>query len=391
MTPESWQRLAALYAEEYEKNKTTLKEFCSAQGISYATAKKYISVRKVAGRAQMKPVDEKSRKKARTKRPQKSLDDGKDLLQERQKSPKKKQLKEGATKADLRGAKIADDFGVSDKEFNFARLVAQGMDKYKAFLEAGYTWNGANKPYAESSRIARKPRVMRAIFYFKELIQERYQFQMDEVVSQLMAIIRADPNDISQYRRINCRHCYGIEHKYQWRNMEEQQKATALAAQKKQPAPDISGGVGFVEARDPHPECPQCAGEGKGQMYMADTRDISGDARYLFQGVSMGKTGIEILQANKMEARKELLRLVEGTGGKAKEPESIIQLREELLREELRKKRAEAERLEFENLQRTQGGKPGEERTYVIELVNSPDDMEDDEDDAAQEAGSTDA
>ncbi|EBJ4212000.1 terminase small subunit, partial [Salmonella enterica] len=66
----------------------------------------------------------------------------------------------------------------------------------------------------------------------------------------------------------------------------------------------------FVDNADPNPDCPRCNGEGKGEAFFADTRDLEGDARYLLQGVKLGKFGIEILTADKDSARKELARLI---------------------------------------------------------------------------------
>lgn len=70
------------------------------------------------------------------------------------------------------------------------------------------------------------------------------------------------------------------------------------------------GGYGFDQSMDPNPECPRCNGEGRGEAFFADTRDIEGDARYLLHGVKLGKFGIEILTADKDSARKELARLI---------------------------------------------------------------------------------
>lgn len=369
MTPEAWQRLSALFAAQHAKTRTTLKKFCEEQGINYGTAKKYISVRKATGRNEMKPAAATltTRTPARGERKSKA---GK-------KSPAKKQPEISRPGRRKKGEKIAEDFNISEREFLFARLVAQGFAKYQAFLDAGFTWKGKDKPYRESSRIGRKPRVRRAIFYHKEQIQQRYTLEFDEVVAQLVAIVRADPNDLTQYRRVNCRHCFGKKHAYQWRDERELLLAQAEAKTKEEPAPDASGGFGFVESNDPHPECPCCNGEGEGRMYSADTRDIEGDARYLLEGVTMTQLGPAIRMASKMEARRELARLHALTTSPTESAETLA-LRVEILREELRKKRAEADRIEAENALARKGTTKQGNPTYVIQLVNSPD-AEDDE------------
>ncbi|ENM1808059.1 TPA: hypothetical protein N3Y94_002626 [Klebsiella quasipneumoniae] len=139
--------------------------------------------------------------------------------------------------------------------------------------------------------------------------QKRYAAELDDVIGQLTAIINADPNEISQYRRVNCRYCWGNDHKYQWRDIAEQLSAERKAQSDGAAPPDTSGGIGFVDNADPNPECPRCNGEGVGEPFFADTRDLEGDARYLLQGVKLGKFGIEILTGIRTAPGKSLLAL----------------------------------------------------------------------------------
>lgn len=368
MSPESWERLAAQFAKEHKKG-VTLKKFCDKHGVNYGTAKKYISVKKVAA---ANPRD-------------KSPQAAKKLLKKSPRKIKQKSLAKSNSKSALKGAYIADDFGLTEMQFRFAQLVAEGKKKYVAYGEAGYSCPTKEAAYCLSSQLSRKPNVMRAIHYLKEQRQERYAFERDFAITQMVAILQADPNEISQYRRVNCRYCHGANHKYQWKDLAEQTKATATAAQKNQPAPDISGGMGFIETADPHPDCPRCAGEGTGKMFMADTRDLVGDARYLLEGVRMTKNGIEVITASKAEARKELMRIIDGGKGGGGEDEDLLAMKKAIAAAELRKKLAEAERIERENEMLKQGRSGGDEPTFVINLLNSPD--ADDEDDSDAPGG----
>ena len=161
-----------------------------------------------------------------------------------------------------------------------------------------------------ASQLLRNPKVSRYVHHLRNERQKRYAAELDDVIGQLTAIINADPNEISQYRRVNCRYCWGSAHKYQWRDIAEQLSAERKAESDGAAPPDTSGGIGFVDNADPNPECPRCNGEGVGEPFFADTRDLEGDARYLLQGVKLGKFGIEILTADKDSARKELARLI---------------------------------------------------------------------------------
>ncbi|HDX1949634.1 TPA: terminase small subunit, partial [Escherichia coli] len=202
-----------------------------------------------------------------------------------------------------------DDFGLSEQQMIFAQHVVDGKTRVDAYRLAGYKCDGENAYFA-ASQIYRNIQVRRYIHAIRNERQKRYAAELDDVIGQLTAIINADPNEISQYRRVNCRYCWGSDHKYQWRDIAEQLSAERKAESDGAAPPDTSGGIGFVDNADPNPECPRCNGEGVGEPFFADTRDLEGDARYLLQGVKLGKFGIEILTADKDSARKELARLI---------------------------------------------------------------------------------
>lgn len=129
-----------------------------------------------------------------------------------------------------------------------------------------------------------------------------------------MAIVRADPNQLAQFRRVNCRYCWGENHLYQWRDIAEFDKAAAQASRDGKPEPEY-GGLGFVDNAIPNLDCPKCCGEGMGQLYMADTALLDGDARQLYAGAKLGKFGVEILLEDKAAARRELIKLITATKG----------------------------------------------------------------------------
>lgn len=115
----------------------------------------------------------------------------------------------------------------------------------------------------------------------------------------------ADPNDLVRYRWVNCRHCHGIEHAYQWKNqaewMERVREVTHQNAQRiakgglSLELPSYDGGDGFRFNAEPHPNCPECLGEGHREVWMADTAKVKGPARLLYKGMRMTKHGPEML------------------------------------------------------------------------------------------------
>lgn len=298
MAKPDWGELQQRFLSEHATSGISPKEWCEAQGLNYSTAKRYIKVTNYGANSQKG-----SAKKNANSQKGKS---GK------QRSSAKAVTALAMASTDTRPShteKTPDDFGLSDQQMIFARNVVDGKTRIEAYRLAGYEGTG-NAAYVTASQLLRNPKVSRYVHHLRNQRQRRYAAELDDVIGQLTAIINADPNEISQYRRVNCRYCWGVKNKYQWRDITEQ-----LAAERKAEAdgvnpPDTSGGIGFIDNADPNPECPRCNGEGVGEPFFADTRDLEGDARYLLHGVKLGKFGIEILSADKDSARKELARLI---------------------------------------------------------------------------------
>lgn len=127
-------------------------------------------------------------------------------------------------------------------------------------------------------------------------IEDVYMTAKD-VLRNWVDIATADPNDIAQYRRTCCRYCWGIGHAYQWVE-HDYWLAVAQAIDEQRQQPDASGGFGWDATLDPAPGCPNCHGEGLGDVHVADTRKLKGKARKLYAGVKMTRNGPEILLRN---------------------------------------------------------------------------------------------
>lgn len=200
-----------------------------------------------------------------------------------------------------------DDFGISEQQGIFAELVAAGKNLVEAYRLADYQGEG-NAAYVNASRLLRNAKVYRAIRWLRDKRQRRLALTEDEIIHQLSAIASADPNEISQIRRVNCRYCWGRNHKYQWRDMDEYHGALENDPEGGKPE---YGGIGFFESAVPNPECPRCGGEGIPGIYFADTTLIDGPARWLIAGVRQTMNGLEVKIASQEAARRELLRILE--------------------------------------------------------------------------------
>ena len=73
---------------------------------------------------------------------------------------------------------------------------------------------------------------------------------------------------------------------------------------------DELGGVGFNPNLDPHPECPECFGEGRGRVMFKDSRKLSPAGLALYTGAKIGKEGIEIKTRSQERASEMLARIL---------------------------------------------------------------------------------
>ncbi|MDV1832809.1 terminase small subunit [Escherichia coli] len=335
MSRPNWGALQQEYIAEYTRSGISPVAWCEARGLNYATARRYIKKTPKNAQTEMRKTAQKSAQKKSAQTAQKR----------NEKSQEKKPVFDaGLNEGDAEEFSFCpDEFGISDQQAKFAMLVAQGKKPTEAYRLAGYEGQGATAN-SNASRMLRNARVFRAISYFRNQYQKRYTADLDLLVSQLMAIVLADPNQLAQFRRVNCRYCWGENHLYQWRDIAEFDKAAAQASRDGKPEPEY-GGLGFVDNAIPNPDCPKCCGEGTGQLYMADTTLLDGDARQLYAGAKFGKFGVEILLEDKAAARRELLRLL-SAGGALCADKRLQELEIERRRMENQKLRKEIETVE---------------------------------------------
>ncbi|HEN9713699.1 TPA: terminase small subunit [Escherichia coli] len=347
MSRPDWGALQQEYIAEYTRSGISPVAWCEARGLNYATARRYIKKPPKNAQAELRKTAQKSAQKKPAQTAQKLNG----------KSQEKKPVSDAyLNEGDAEEISFCpDEFGISDQQAKFAMLVAQGKKLVEAYRLAGYESEG-NAAYVTASQLLRNPKVYRAISYFRNQYQKRYTADLDLLVSQLMAIVQADPNQLAQFRRVNCRYCWGENHLYQWRDIAEFDKAAAQASRDGKPEPEY-GGLGFVDNAIPNPDCPKCCGEGTGQLYMADTTLLDGEARQLYAGAKLGKFGVEILLEDKAAARRELIKLIMATKGSS--AGGATDSRNDLELEGLRL-RNEKLRTEIENLKKGVGGENNE-------------------------------
>ncbi|HBL8949862.1 TPA: terminase small subunit [Enterobacter hormaechei] len=253
MAKPDWGVLQQRFLSDHAATGVSPKEWCEAQGLNYATARRYIK----------KPAAQSAQKKVRT-------------------AQKEQSAKE-----------LVDDDGLTAQQRLFIAEYLKDANATHAAIRAGYSKKTAQE---QSSRLLSNVMVAQAIAQQQKASIERTLGSADEVLAQMWQLATFDANQLSQYRRGACRYCWGFGHHYQWRDAVEFDEETAkVEGREGARLPQDTGGYGYDHNREPNPACPRCNGDGIGQPYFADTRKLSPDAALAYSGVKLGKNGVEIM------------------------------------------------------------------------------------------------
>lgn len=176
----------------------------------------------------------------------------------------------------------------------------------EAYQRAGYSVAGSPESvHTRASAIANNAAVMRRIKELRESVATEAlgEFGALQVLREWITIATADPAELMKLRLWCCRHCWGTDHHYQWISEDEYSRrycevmdwnATKPAKAHARSYPSFDGGVGYDRRREPHPNCPECGGEGHRDVLLTATDKLSPAGRKLFAGIKQTNTGIEI-------------------------------------------------------------------------------------------------
>lgn len=177
-----------------------------------------------------------------------------------------------------------------------------------AYQRAGFKATG-NVAETAASRLLRDPEIQKLIAAGEAKLRERVEIQQQDVIDRLWMIANADANELIQHRRLCCRYCYGKNFLYQRTKGERARDYALWEAEQREAdedAPvtafDEMGGTGYHKLKAPNPDCPECFGEGVPDVYVPDTRNLTGAARMAYAGVHATKDGIKVLQHSKPDA-----------------------------------------------------------------------------------------
>lgn len=220
-------------------------------------------------------------------------------------------------KADAAKAETASAIDRLPKKWAiFAHEYLVDFNGAAAAVRAGYSERGAK---VQASRMLTNPNLQAAIRELVDARASRLEIDGDEIVRRWYSILNADPNELSQYRRLCCRHCWGNGFQRQYTPGEykraklQHAETRAEMLFKSDQKIDIgefavAPGDWFDKRKDPNPECPECHGDGVGEPFFLDTRKLSPAALALFAGVRETRDGMEIMMASREKASENLAR-----------------------------------------------------------------------------------
>lgn len=222
--------------------------------------------------------------------------------------------KVSTTKATKATSRKRDEDKLTPKQEAFISelLADEQMNATAAYLRVFKCSQKAAE--ASASRLLSQDKIKKGLIAARERLQQASGVTAVKVLQQWWQIATADPNEIMQLRRGCCRHCHGIDHAFQWRNEDEFNKALEKAQADADPEagprnlPTNEGGYGFEPGEPPHPDCPECDGDGRSKVHIADTRHLTGSARRLYAGIKQTQHGIEVKTRDQDAALQSIAR-----------------------------------------------------------------------------------
>lgn len=228
-------------------------------------------------------------------------------------TPKKAPAKKpAAKKAPTRLAKIGEPephpFGLKGKQVEFVEQYLIDLNATQAAIRAGYSRDSAALIGHENLR---KPNIQAAIRARRDELAMAAEVTPETLVRELTRVLLADPRELVEVKVGCCRHCYGEGHKYQRTVAEMNMDREIWAAKGNEITEfDEQGGIGFNPLLPPHPECPDCGGDGLARPVVKDTRNLGPLGQALYAGAKMGKHGIEVQMRDKDAALDRLARIL---------------------------------------------------------------------------------
>ena len=207
---------------------------------------------------------------------------------------------------------------LTQKQEMFAQLYIESGNAPEAYRLAYDVADSTSAATVRSNgyKILAHPKVQARVRAVRAELCARSLMSKEELIADLEAMANADINELMAVTVVNCRHCFGVGHNYQWRDEAELARAVdaymaALGTPKPLPTPNMDGGFGFRPDRAANPDCPRCDGIGVTVVRLSNTADVSPGARKLYRGIELYQDGTvrKVLLNDPLAARIELHRV----------------------------------------------------------------------------------
>lgn len=220
---------------------------------------------------------------------------------------------------------VLDELDKSEpRQGRFVREYVIDLNGTQAAIRAGYSVDSAR---TQASDLLAKPNIQAAVCELRDETLRKLEANVEELVRYWLDILRADPNAITTYRRQCCPYCHGTVAEDGHRRAKqytpaqydvEKRKHDLLRAKTLEQSDQMVDigefpsyeGDWYSRHRKPNPKCPECEGEGIGEHFISDTRNLPAGVAALFNGVKKTKEGIEVLMSSKEKAADQLGRFL---------------------------------------------------------------------------------
>lgn len=159
---------------------------------------------------------------------------------------------------------------MNKRQARFVEEYLIDLNATQAAIRAGYSEKTAG---SQAFDLLKKPEIQEAIAERRKMAAENTAITPESVLLRWWEQANVDVNEIVQFRRGPCEECWD----------DEPQDA-------------------------PNSDCRLCKGEGVGNAFIHDSRNLKGAARRLFNGVQMTRDGFKVLLLDRDKALENVAR-----------------------------------------------------------------------------------
>lgn len=171
-----------------------------------------------------------------------------------------------------------------------AEYIGNGGNASAAYRVAFGTNHAAVR--VDAHRLLRSAPVAHRVAELRAIAGAALNEGVSELALRCFEVATASVADLQSIELYGCRHCWGAEGRYQWRDEAELADAVTKAAKASQPVPDCLGGFGYSSRAAVNPECEECRGHGIAVVRTTPTSELSAGARALYAGATVGADGM---------------------------------------------------------------------------------------------------